>query len=303
MGLPPFKYHGPHTLDEALTLMESLGNRASVLAGGTDLLPQMRREGVAPEAVVDIGRLDTLSKIEEADGRMEIGALATHAELASSAVALSVLPALASACRAVGGPPVRNRGTIGGNLANASPAADTAPPLLIVEATLQLAARSGTRKVPISEFFVGPGETVLRPDELITQITFDVPSARSAATFVKFGKRSEMAIALVSVAAYVAVDDDSDQILDARIALGSVAPVPFRPREAEELLRGTTGATARVSEASKRAADAARPISDVRASADYRRLLASVLVERALSGALDLARGLGGPSCTKSTSG
>jgi carbon-monoxide dehydrogenase medium subunit len=112
-----------------------------------------------------------------------------------------------------------------------------------------------------------------------------------------------MAIALVSVAAYVAVDDGSDQILDARIALGSVAPVPFRPREAEELLRGTTGATAQVSEASKRAADATRPISDVRASADYRRLLASVLVERALSGALDLARGLGGPSCTKSTSG
>jgi carbon-monoxide dehydrogenase medium subunit len=116
---------------------------------------------------------------------------------------------------------------------------------------------------------------------------------------VKFGKRSEMAIALVSVAAYIAVEDSRDEIVDARIALGSVAPVPFRAREAEDLLRGTTGDAAQLKEAASSAAGATRPISDVRASADYRRLLASVLVERAISGALDLARGAGGPTCTK----
>jgi CO/xanthine dehydrogenase FAD-binding subunit len=299
MGLPPFEYHRLQSLDEALGLMESLGNRARVLAGGTDLVPRMRREGTAPEALVDIGGLDVLRSIEVGGQRVDIGALVTHTELASSAELQKVAPVLASASGAVGGPPVRNRGTIGGNLANASPAADTAPPLLVLDATLKLAARNGTRQVPIGEFFAGPGETMLQPDEVITRIIFDVPGAHSAATFVKFGKRSEMAIALVSVAAYIAVEDSRDEIVDARIALGSVAPVPFRAREAEDLLRGTTGEAAQLKEAASSAAGATRPISDVRASADYRRLLASVLVERAISGALDLARGAGGPVCTK----
>jgi CO/xanthine dehydrogenase FAD-binding subunit len=289
MTLPRSEYVCPNTLDETLHALHELGGSASILAGGTDLIPQMRRDGVGPEVLVDIGRLDGLRDVEVTERRMCVGALATHAELGSSPLTREAVPVLASACRAVGGAPVRNRGTVGGNLANASPAADSAPPLLVLDAVLQLATRDGVREVPLDEFFVAPGETKLRAGELITGITFDLPQARSAATFVKFGKRSEMAIAVVSAAAYVALAEGKDEIIDVRIALGSVAPVPFRPREAEDLLRGTAGEDSQIKDAARVAAGATRPISDVRASAGYRRLLSSVLVERALSGALKLA--------------
>jgi CO/xanthine dehydrogenase FAD-binding subunit len=302
MGLPPFDYHRPSNLDDAIELSVTLGEDASILAGGTDLIPRLRHGTVRPRALVDIGELDELRTIDLTEDELRIGALFTHAELAASTLIQSDFPALAAACRAVAGPPVRNRGTIGGNLANASPAADTAPPLLALNARVRLASRQGLREVSMTEFFVGPGQTALRQGELITTISVPLPSPRSSGVFLKYGRRSEMAIAVVSVAVQVSLADAAEQASEVRIALGSVAPVPMRAHDAEELLIGTPCRADQVKEAARRAAHATQPISDIRASADYRRLLTSVLVERAILSAVESARGEGGSPCTKCTS-
>jgi CO/xanthine dehydrogenase FAD-binding subunit len=200
---------------------------------------------------------------------------------------------LAAACGTIAAPPIRNSATLGGNLANASPAADTAPALLALNATLHLSDRRRSRSVPIYDFFVGPGKTILEDGELITVISVDLPAYRSASVFAKFGKRNAMAIAVASVAVYVAVDPGSGAVTEARVALGSVGPTPFRAFEAERVLRTGTGGPAEIQGAASCAANAAQPISDVRASADYRRSLVCVLVQRAIADALARARAEG----------
>jgi len=302
VGLPRFRYHCPATLEEAVHLLEHLGENAAVLAGGTDLIPRMRSGAARPEAIVDISRLDTLHQLTLNGNQLHIGPLVTHAELAASALVQNVAPALAAACATVAAPAIRSRATIGGNLANASPAADTAPPLLAADSTLLLASHRRSRRVPVRDFFVGPGKTVLRDGELITAISVEALASRSSSVFAKFGKRNALAIAVASVAVYVAIDPGSRMPSEARIALGSVGPTPFRAYEAEEILcAGPAGAPGTIGEVARCAADAAQPISDVRASADYRRLLTSVLVERAVLRALEKARGEGGSPCTKCT--
>lgn len=299
MGLPPFRYNRPTTLEEALHMLESLGEGAVVLAGGTDLLPQLRRETARSRSLVDIGRLPGLDSIELTNDELRIGALTTHAEIAASATLWDEVPALAAACRSVAALPVRNRGTVGGNLANASPAADSAPPLLTMDARVHLVAAQERREVPLAEFFVGPGETVLNQGELITAVSMELPNSRFGSAFLKYGNRSEMAIAVASVAVGISLAEDNEEITDVRIALGSVAPIPMRAREGEELLRGTACDAGQVKQAAIRAADATQPISDIRSSADHRRRLTSVLVERALVSALDHAKREGGSPCTK----
>jgi carbon-monoxide dehydrogenase medium subunit len=168
-----------------------------------------------------------------------------------------------------------------------------------MDARVHLATSLERREVPLAEFFVGPGETILNQGELITAISMELPESRFGSAFLKYGNRNEMAIAVVSAAVSISLAEDNEQITDVRIALGSVAPIPMRAREAEDLLRGNTCGADQVKQAAIRAADAAQPISDIRASADYRRRLTSVLVERAIESALDHARGEGEPRCTK----
>jgi CO/xanthine dehydrogenase FAD-binding subunit len=302
VGLPPLDYHRPRSLEEAVELLSTLGDDATILAGGTDLIPQLRRAGARPRAIVDIGQLTALRAVDLTDNRLRIGALATHEALATSDAVLNTAPELAAACRAIAAPPVRNRGTIGGNLANASPAADTAPPLLALDAKLHLASGRGKREVAIADFFVGPGETRLQRGELITAVSIEPPAAPSASVFLKYGKRNALAIAVVSVAVRVTLADDRVHVSDVRIALGSVAPTPMRAHDAERLLCGTKGEPGQIAQAAKRAAEATQPITDIRATADYRRLLTSVLVERAVTTALERARTEGEPSCTECTS-
>jgi CO/xanthine dehydrogenase FAD-binding subunit len=299
MGLPPVDYHCPSSIDEAVQLLDTLGDGALVLAGGTDVIPQLRRDTFQSRALVEIGRLPGLDSIEISENELRIGALTTHAQIAASAALREGVPALAAACRSVAAPPVRNRGTVGGNLANASPAADSAPPLLAMDARVHLVTSQRRREVPLAEFFIGPGETILKQGELITAISMELPNASFGSTFLKYGNRTEMAIAVASIAVGITLAEDNEQIADVRIALGSVAPTPMRAREAEELLRGTDSNAALIKQAAIRAAEATQPISDIRASADYRRRLTSVLVERALAAALDRARGEGGSLCTK----
>jgi CO/xanthine dehydrogenase FAD-binding subunit len=274
------RYIAPTTLDEAVRILTAEPD-ARAIAGGTDLLPRLRAGAVAPDLLVDLRRLP-LREIVASPDALHIGACATHTQVAASAAIRSAFPALAEACRAVGGPPVRNRGTIGGNLANASPAADTAPPLLAYDAQVVIAGVQGEHVLPLSEFFTGPGRTALAQGELLVDVRLPWPSARTAAAYLKLGRRQAMAVAVVGVAARLTVTADG-RVEVARLALGSAAPVPLRAVAAEALLLGRRlPADPDFREAALAAAAACAPISDLRAGAAYRRRMVEVLARRAL---------------------
>lgn len=287
MRLPD--YLAPATLDEALERLRQAGDAACLAAGGTDLLPQLRRGAIQPSLVIDLRRLPLATIRQEADG-VEIGACATHAAVAASPLIRQGFPALAEACRTVGGPPVRNRGTLGGNLANASPAADAAPPLLAYDAEVVLARQGAERTLPLAELFTGPGQTALAADEMLIALRLPLPPENTGAAFIKLGKRQAMAIAVASVAARLTLAADG-RIREARLALGSVAPVPLRALRAETHLQGHGPTVSLIGEAAELARPEASPISDVRASAGYRSRMVEVLARRALTAAWQAAQG------------
>ncbi|MBN1314575.1 MAG: xanthine dehydrogenase family protein subunit M [Anaerolineales bacterium] len=290
MATQRFQYYQPDTLPEALYLLEDLQENVSLLAGGTDLFVQIRNGKRQCDHVVDISRIESLKGLEIKDGKLYIGATTTHAELANSSIVQRMSPILAAACKSIGAPSIRNLGTIGGNLSNASPAADSAPPLLVLDAQLELVSKNGEREVPAREFFTGPGTTCLYRNELINSISFDLPSTkRSASLFVKMGKRNALACAIASVAVYISVDEGGIEISDVRIALGSVGPTPFRASEAEQMLNGSGIQPELIKEAANISSNQTCPITDARATADYRRRVAGILVERALKEALHKA--------------
>lgn len=273
-------YCAPDTLEEALARLGADPARARAIAGGTDLLVQMRAGSAAPALLVDLRRLP-LSGITREGDVVVIGAGTTHTQIIESPLIAQHFPALAAACRSIGGPPVRNRGTLGGNLATASPAADSAPPLLAYDAVVELAEQGGRRSVPLAQFFVGYRRTALQPGEILTAVRLPVPPPRTAAVFTKLGRRNAMAIAVVSVAIRLSLDE-AGQVSVARIALGSVAPVPLRALAAEALLAGQPPGKALFSKAAHAAREAASPITDLRASAEYRARMVEVLTARTL---------------------
>jgi CO/xanthine dehydrogenase FAD-binding subunit len=283
------EYIAPTSLNDALAALAGSEGRYTPIAGGTDLLPRMRAGEVVPSALLDM-RLLPLKHIGVENGQVAIGACVTHTAILESRALREVLPALAEACQAIAGPPVRNRGTLGGNLVNASPAGDTPLPLLVYDANLVLSRNGSERVVPLPSFFRGPGQTVLDQDELLTEVRVPVPPPGTAAFFTKLGKRHAMAIAVVSVATRLSLDRYG-RVDRARIALGSVAPTPFRAIDAEAVLEGTFASEDQVEQAAKVASQEASPISDIRASADYRLRMVSVLVRRALVSTLEILRG------------
>jgi CO/xanthine dehydrogenase FAD-binding subunit len=279
----PFDLLTPKTVDEALALLADPGGQP--IAGGTDLIPLMQADELRPERVIDLSRLSALRDIrQDGDGYVRIGALTTHAQLKASALLWEQATALAQAARSVGGVQTRQRGTIGGNLVNASPAADVALALLALEAQVTLRSLRGARQLSLNEFLTGPGRTVRHDGELLTQVAFALPGPASGSAFRKLGKRSAMIIAVVSVAAVLVLEDGL--IRDARIALGSVAPTVIRAPQAEALLRGQPPGEALFREAGALARQEARSIDDFRASAEYRRRMVAVLTRRALAEAL-----------------
>ncbi len=279
------EYIAPTSVDEALERLQAAGGRAALAAGGTDLIPALRAEARQVDLVIDLGRLAgegaRYSTIRLEQGTLCLGAGVTHTQVIESALVQQHLPALAAACAEIGGPPVRNRGTLGGNLANASPAADSAPPLLAYDAGLLLVSPAGERRVALQDFFLGPRRTLLKPDELILEIGVPLPPAATAASFIKLGRRSAMAIAVVSAAARLSLDE-SGRVSQARLALGSVAPIPLRAFAAEQALQGQELQPALLQAAAELARQAVQPISDVRASAEYRSRMVEVLSRRAL---------------------
>ncbi len=276
------RYLRPHRLTEALDALATFGARASLLAGGTDLVVRMRRGISQPEAIIDLSLLQELRGIQRDNQHLSLGALVTYREIEQCRDLAEWAPVLLDACHAVGAPQIRSRGTIGGNVANASPAGDSLPPLYVLDASIQLVSRAGARSVPIAEFFTGPGKTVRRPDELIQSVRCRVFESGERGYFRKIGERQGMFIAKVSVASTLVAKGDVVQ--RCRIALGAVAPTVIRVPAAEEYLAGRRLTAEAAREAGRLAMEVSRPITDIRSTASYRRHLVRVLVERGLRG-------------------
>jgi len=284
-----FDYHEPTSLAEAVDLAARHGADLRFLAGGTDLIIQMRRGRVRPRHVASLHRVPGLDSIE-ANGSVALGALVTHRRIERAPAFRGALYGLVEGAEVVGGHQVRNVGTVGGNVVNASPAADVVPVLLALDASVTLVGGSGERTLGLGAFLTGPGETARRPDEVLTRVAFPAPAPRTATAFVKAGRRRAMEISVVCVAARVTLDAALERCLEARVVLGAVAPTTMRARAAERALEGRALAPDALREAARLAAGECRPIGDVRASARYRRLLVETLVPRALARAAERAR-------------
>ncbi len=279
------EYTAPTTLEDALRIKKEVGADARVIAGGTDLILKMRDKVFSPTMLIDLRRI-SLDSISLTNDVMNLGACVTQSQLLASADILKMYPALCAACREFAGPPIRNRGTLGGNIVNASPGADLLPPLLAYDASVVLASSGTERELPLTEFFTGPGQTIMAPEEILTEIRMPVMPSRTASAFIKLGQRRSMAIALVSVAARLTLDEKG-VISVARIVLGAVAPTPIRAHAAETVLTGSRLSDKLIEQAARQAQDAAKPISDVRAHEPYRKDMTEVLVRRALAAARD----------------
>ena len=282
--MPRFEYFAPQSLAEAIALFGEKGEGGRALAGGTDLVPQIK-EGTdkipMPAYVVSLRRLPELRGIEfsERDG-LRIGAAVTMAELAESPVVRERYRALADGAGVVGSVQTMNMATVGGNVCNAAPSADTAPSLLAYEAVAVIAGPGGERELPLAAFWRGPNATALQPGELLHELRLPVPPPNTGGVYVRQTPRKQMDIAVVGVA--VLLTFDGDRIQRARLALGAVAPTPIRAGEAEAALEGQTVSDSLFAKAAEAAAAEARPISDQRGSAEFRRHLVQVTTERCL---------------------
>jgi len=275
------------TVDEALA---ALASGARPVAGGTDLVVGARQgKAPLPASLVSIHRVTELRNVDETDGALRLGALATHAEIVASNTVRERFTALADASAIVGSHATRAQGTIGGNLMNASPAMETGGPLMCFDATVALRSASGSRSVPVSELLRGPGATVAEADELLVSVEVPAPPPGSGSAYVRLEYRRQMEIAVVGATAAVALDGDA--IVDARVAITALAPTIRRVPPAEHALVGTSGDAAAVAAAAVAAANGSAPISDVRASERYRTAMAEVITRRAIGVALARARG------------
>jgi carbon-monoxide dehydrogenase medium subunit len=270
-------YFAPTNVGEAVKLLAEHGAKAVILAGGTDLLPALNHYEIKPEALIYIGKLG-LDHIKEQDGKLVIGAAVTTATLATNSLVAKKAGALATAAQASGSVAIRTTATIGGNVANASPAADLVAPLLALDASVRLVSAGGDRVVALKDFFAGPKKTACKANELITEI--HIPAPKGKTVFLKLGRRKGQTLAVVNAA--VRLDIAGGVCHEARIVLGSMAPVPLRCTKAEALLQGKAVTAALIAEAAAAAVAQSKPITDQRATAWYREKAGTALVARAL---------------------
>ena len=266
------EYHAARDLHEALALAAQFGPRKRLMTGGTDVMVRLKEGLIKEGVIVDLSRVPELRSIREDAGVVHVGAAASHADVSSSKIVQLHGRALAMAAASVGGPQIRNMGTIGGNVANASPAGDTIPALIVLDAIVTLASMEGMRQVPIIDFFTGPGRSVLKPDELVTEVAFRATGASEVTGFGKLGSRQAMTISTANVAVYFKRSENG-RITAARVAFGSVAPTVVRAHKTEEMFcqlppRPSWDA---VRGAAQMAWKEVAPIDDLRASAVYRR--------------------------------
>lgn len=286
--IPVSSFIAPADTEEALATLQELGASATVLAGGTDIMVQLQAGQVQPETLVYIGKLDQLKRIDRSDAKVVVGSLVTHRRFVADAGASSRLPALAEACSTIGGWQTQEVGTVGGNVCNASPAADTVGPLLVAEASVTLASTAGARSMPLSDFILGRRSTAARPEELVVGLQVAPCGADTGEVYLKVAPRTAMEVAVVGLAVRITLSDGI--VTAAGIAAAAVAPVPFRSTDAENALIGSRLEPDAVDEASRLLADEAEPIDDSRASASYREMVLRRLVGRAV----DIARARAG---------
>jgi carbon-monoxide dehydrogenase medium subunit len=291
--LRKFAYFAPQSLSDALAVFREQGEGGRALAGGTDLVVQVKEGGKIPDPayLVSLRRVPELRGIEFSEGEgLRIGAAATMAEIIQSPLIQERYRILADGAGVVGSIQTMNVATVGGNICNAAPSADTAPPLLACEATAVIAGPEGERDVALEEFWLGPSETVLRPGELLRELRLPTPPTNTGGVYRRHTPRKQMDVAVVGVGVLLTLGSDN-RIDRARIALGAVAPTPIRARQAEAALEGNSISEPLFGQAAKTAASKASPVSDIRGSAEFRRHVVRVMTKRCLREAARRASG------------
>jgi carbon-monoxide dehydrogenase medium subunit len=281
--LPTFEYHAPATIEEALHLITRYGDNGRFMAGGTDLLVAMKKREITPLHLISLNGIAALKGITlDKKGGVKIGALTTLAEIERSDIIQRQFFPLRDAIDVMASAQVRSLATIGGNLCSAVPSADTAPPLIALNASLKLVGQEGERSILVEEFFTGPKETVRKSTEILTAIMIPKPEVLSSGCYLKLMRRHAMDLAIVGVAAYLKLDREKKTCTEARIALGAVAPTPIRVPEVEALLANKAIDEKLITEAARLAGMQCRPISDIRSSLEYRCRMVEVLTRRAV---------------------
>jgi len=280
--MPNFDYEAPTSLSSALELLARPGENRP-LAGGTDVIDQLKSNRRNSDLVVDLKRIPELLNIDSDDSGLTIGSAVSCTEVHNFTAEIGGFAALTESSELVGSVHIQNRASVGGNICNAAPSADTIPSLLIHEAVAHTASASGGREIPLIDFFAGPGQTVLEKGEILKELVLPAPSANTASAYLRFIPRNEMDIAVAGVGSLIEVDPSTNVVTKARIALASVAPTPVRAYVAEEFLEGTKIDADAIEKTADLAVGSAVPITDVRGSAEYRKELIRVLTKRTLT--------------------
>lgn len=289
--LKPLQFSSPTTLDEALALLAGGGGDIGLLAGGTDLIVQLRAGRRDFGHMVDIKKIPELNVLSHDPGEgLRLGAAVSCADLGAFAPAREHFPGLVEGAELIGSTQVQSRATVGGNLCNGSPAADSICALIVLQATCVVATGQGRREVAAADFMVGPGETALKPGELLVEIRVPQPAKGSADGYLRFTPRNEMDIAVASAAVSITLSDDGKSCSAARVAIGAVGPTPIFVEEAGAALAGTALEAEQLDSAARAASAAARPIDDLRGTAEYRVHMTGVLTRRAIKLAAGRAR-------------
>jgi len=278
----PCPYFAPQRIEEALEILSKYGKEIRVIAGGTDLLVQYYDRLYEIKGWLDLKNISELKKIRISRNEIEIGAMVTHTQLEKSEDIKKYFPVLSLAAADIGSPQIKNRGTIGGNIANASPAGDLLPPLMAYEAQFRLLSNRGEVVVPAEEFFIGPKETILKTDQLLTQIILPLPHERTYGSWIKIGKRKALVIATITLALVVKMAEDNKTIKDVRTCLGSVAPTPIEIKEIRKKMVGEKFNQLDFNKLGQIVEDKISPIDDIRGTREYRKDVAKEIIINAL---------------------
>lgn len=285
-----FEFESPTTLDAAVAVLATNNGAARCLAGGTDLVDHVRMGRLTPNVVVDVKKIAELNVLELSSSGLRLGAAVPCYRIYDDEAVASKYAALADSCHIIGGVQIQSRASVGGNLCNSGPAADSTPSLIVLGATCVIAGAKGRREVPVETFCTGPGKNVLQPGELLVELRFPARPAHSGSHYRRFIPRNEMDIAVVGVAASVVLDASGEKFVTARIALGAVAATPLFVQEAGAALAGQPVSEATIKKAAELARAAAKPIDDMRGTAEFRKHITGVLTERVINEAVRRAK-------------
>jgi len=287
-----FEYAAPKSMEEAASLLAGKNGDARILAGGTDLLVQLREGRRKAKLVIDVKNIPELIQVTfDPKNGLHIGAAASCSQICSNANVVKYYAGLVDGIQLIGGVQIQNRASVGGNLCNASPAADSIPALIVHEAVCNITGPNGSRTIPVEEFCIAPGKNAMQAGEFLVSVSVPIPKEKFGAGYLRFIPRNEMDIAVVGAGASVVLSEDKKKFVSARTALGAVAPTPLLASDAGAFLSGKEVTRKNVKEVARMAQEIAKPITDLRGTAEHRKHLVAVLVERALDKAIERAGG------------